>query len=246
MILADFPDDQDLIQSPELAFEVIFHFSSLYDPQFINQSHLEALQVLNLLNTREIRLRMKYLLYCKYQSRAFDPMFAGFVAGVLWLGQLQSLDELPWQPILLLVDGDSLVSLGYRLIVPRVDNEIVLSDDFRALHDNVKDGTSYILLEIVIEDLLKVDVETHELSKRLLAQEPLGLQVHLRNGLGRETAWPEIIINECFFTWWYASSVRSRISSELSSRFQPLPLPTQARAYSCEDSVSRPSLAHCW
>ena len=44
---------------------------------------------------------------------------------------------------------------------------------------------------IVSKNLIKLHMEPHELCKRLLAEEPLRLKVHLRNRLAWEAAGPK-------------------------------------------------------
>ena len=96
--------------------------------------------MLYLLHTREVRFCMKYLLNSQHQSSPLGPVFARLMTGVLWLRKFQCLYELSWQPVLLFVDSNPVVSLGHRLIVPCVYDKIVLSYDLWSLRSqsNVK------------------------------------------------------------------------------------------------------------
>ena len=98
------------------------------------------------------------------------------------LRYLESLNLGHREAILLLVHLDPQVPLLGRLVVACVNDEVILPLDLRA-----------IPFEVVVEHPVQVHVQTHELSQRLLAHQPLCLQVHLGYRLGRQATETTLI-----------------------------------------------------
>jgi hypothetical protein len=96
------------------------------------------------------------------------------------LGYSQSSDLVWFQSKLLHIFLYFLFAFLGGHIIPCVYDEFVLS-----LYLGSR------LLRIGDENLVEVDMETHELGERLLAEEPLRLQIHLRNGLAWQALSPK-------------------------------------------------------
>jgi hypothetical protein len=85
-------------------------------------------------------------------------------------GQLDGLHIVLAEPVLEPVLLDLPLALLLGRVVAGVDDEVVLAGDSRLLH-------------VVLEHLLEVEVEAHEVAEGLLAEQPLRLHVDLPDGL---------------------------------------------------------------
>ena len=130
--------------------------------------------MVQLFNFGKIALWVVNLFNCQYHLTFFA------LAG-LW--KPENSYELGFQSILLFIQMNFLSSLLCSEIIPCVDDEIIFALNL---------WTKFEL--IVSKNLIQLHMEPHELCKRLLSEESLCLQVHLRNRFAWKTARPKNIM----------------------------------------------------
>lgn len=131
----------------------------------------KIVEVVDLLERREIALWVEDLVEREYKLRA------RLATQMLLLWEAQLFDLCLHQAVLLFILRNLLLSLRHRHVVTRVYYEIVFPLHIGAL-----------LFYVVSEYSVQVHVEAHELGETLLSEQPLRLQIHLRDSLGRQAA----------------------------------------------------------